>query len=54
MQGFGGETSEKRTLGRARRRWEGNVEMDLQEVGWEGGMDWINLAQNRYSAPGGQ
>jgi hypothetical protein len=24
----------KRTLGRPRRRWEDNIRMDLQEVGW--------------------
>jgi hypothetical protein len=33
-------------LGRPRRRWEDNIKMDLREVGW-GGMDWINLAQDR-------
>jgi hypothetical protein len=27
-------------------RWEGNIKMDLQEVGW-GDMDWIALAQDR-------
>jgi hypothetical protein len=37
---------EKRPLGRPRRRWEDNIEMDLQEVGW-GGMDWIAMAQDR-------
>jgi hypothetical protein len=26
--------------------WEDNIKMDLQEVGW-GGMDWIDLAQDR-------
>jgi hypothetical protein len=26
--------------------WEDNIKMDLQEVEW-GGMDWINLAQDR-------
>jgi hypothetical protein len=36
----------RRPLGRPRRRWEDNIKMDLREVGW-GGMDWINLAQNR-------
>jgi hypothetical protein len=36
----------KRPLGRSRRRWEENIKMDLQEVGC-GGMDWIELAQNR-------
>jgi hypothetical protein len=35
-----------RPLGRPRSRWEGNIEMDLQEVGW-GAMDWINLTQDR-------
>jgi hypothetical protein len=28
------------------RRWEDNIKMDLQEVGW-GGMDWIDMAQDR-------
>ena len=38
------ETPEaKRPLGRARHRWEDNIKMDLQEVGYEG-MDWIDLA----------
>ena len=26
------------------RKWEDNVKMDLQEMGYEG-MDWIELAQ---------
>jgi hypothetical protein len=33
-------------LGRPRRRWEDNIKMDLQDVGWWG-MDWIELAQDR-------
>ena len=33
-------------LGRPGRRWEDNIKMDLQEVGC-GGMDWIELAQDR-------
>jgi len=37
---------EKRPLGRPRHRWEDNIKMDLQEVGC-GGMEWINLAQDR-------
>jgi len=36
----------KRPLGRPRSRWEDNNKMDLQEVGY-GGMDWIELAQDR-------
>jgi hypothetical protein len=26
--------------------WEDNVRIDLREIGW-GGMDWIDLAQDR-------
>jgi hypothetical protein len=36
----------KRPLGRSRRSWEDNIKMDLQKVGC-GGMDWIELAQDR-------
>jgi hypothetical protein len=35
----------ERSLGRPRRRWEDNNNIDLQEVGC-GGMDWIGLAQD--------
>jgi hypothetical protein len=41
-----GRPEGKRALGRPRRRWEDNIKMDLQEVGW-GGMDWIDMAQDR-------
>jgi len=41
-----GKPEEKRQLGRSRRRWEDNIKMDLQEVGC-GGMDWVDLAQDR-------
>jgi hypothetical protein len=47
-----GNTEGKRPLGRPRHRWEDNIKMDLQEVRWEGDIDWIDLAQNRDSAPG--
>jgi len=40
-----GKPEGKRQLGRPRHRWEDNIKMDLQEVGW--GMDWIELAQDR-------
>ena len=40
----------KRPLGRPRRRWEDNINVDLQEVGC-GGMDWIELAQDRDRWP---
>jgi hypothetical protein len=29
------------------RRWEDNIKIDFQEVGY-GGMDWIDLAQDRH------
>jgi hypothetical protein len=41
-----GKPEGKRPLGRHRRRWEDNIKADLQEVGC-GGMDWIELAQDR-------
>jgi hypothetical protein len=37
----------KSLLGRTRRSWGEYITMDLQEMGWEG-MDWIDLAQDRY------
>jgi len=40
-----GKPEEMRPLGRPRRTWKDNIEMDLQEVGC-GGMDWIELAQD--------
>jgi hypothetical protein len=36
----------RRPVGRPRRRWMDNIKMDLREIGW-GGMDWIDLAQDR-------
>jgi hypothetical protein len=36
----------KRPLGRPRHRLEDYIKMDLREIGW-GGMDWIDLAQDR-------
>jgi hypothetical protein len=41
-----GKPEGKRPLGISRRRGEGNIKMDLQEVGC-GGMDWIELGQVR-------
>jgi hypothetical protein len=40
-----GKPEGRTPLGRPRGRWEDNIKMDLQEVGWD--MDWINLAQER-------
>jgi len=39
-----GKPEGKRPLGRGRSRWEDNIKMDLQEVGF-GGMDFIDLAR---------
>jgi hypothetical protein len=36
----------ERPLGEPRRRWVDNIKIDLREIGW-GGMDWIDLAQDR-------
>jgi len=41
-----GKHESERPLGRPKYRWEDNVKMDLQEVEF-GGMDWIELAQDR-------
>jgi hypothetical protein len=41
-----GKPEGNRPLGMHRRRWEDNIRMNLREIGW-GGMDWIDLAQDR-------
>jgi hypothetical protein len=41
-----GKPEGKRSLGRPKRRWEDNIKMDLQEVGFVG-IEWIGLAQDR-------
>jgi len=41
-----GQPEGKKPLVKPRRNWEDNIKMDLQEVGC-GGMDWIELAQDR-------
>jgi len=41
-----GKPEGKRPFGRPRHRWEDNIKMDLQKVRC-GGMDWIELAQDR-------
>jgi hypothetical protein len=41
-----GRPERKRPHGTPRRRQEDNIKMKIQEVGW-GGMDWIDLAQDR-------
>jgi hypothetical protein len=41
-----GKPERKRPLGRPRRRWVNNINIDLREKGCDG-MDWIELAQDR-------
>jgi hypothetical protein len=41
-----GKPEGQRPLGRPRHRWVYNIKMDLRDIGW-GGMDWIDLAQDR-------
>jgi hypothetical protein len=50
IQGFGGEREGKRPLGRPRLRWEDNIHMDLQEVGWGA---WTELNWLRIGTGGG-
>jgi hypothetical protein len=42
-----GKPEGKRPLGRPRRRWIYNINMDLLEIGLNV-VDWIGLAQDRY------
>jgi hypothetical protein len=35
-----------RPLGRPRHRWEDNIKLDFQGVGWVG-IDWIDLTEDR-------
>jgi hypothetical protein len=40
-----GKPEEMRPLGRPRRRWLNNIEVDLREMRWDG-IDWVDLAQD--------
>jgi hypothetical protein len=41
-----GNPEGKRSLGRPRRKWVDNIKTDVRDIRW-GGMDWINLTQDR-------
>jgi hypothetical protein len=41
-----GKPEGKRPLGRPRRRYVDNIEIDLREIEWDG-MDWTDLAECR-------
>jgi hypothetical protein len=51
-----GKPEGKRPIGRPRRRWVGNIKMDLREIGWDGmewiGLDWIGLIWLRIRTSG--
>ena len=46
VQGSGGETGGKETIGETQTRWEDNIKIDLWEMGGGCG-DWMELAQDR-------
>jgi hypothetical protein len=46
-----GEPRGKRPLGKPRHRWEDNIKMDLQEVGWL--EPWTGLIWLRIGTDGG-
>ena len=41
-----GTSTGERPLGRPRRRWEGNIRMDLEEIGINVG-NWVDSSQDR-------
>jgi hypothetical protein len=45
-----GRPEGRRPLGRPRRRWEDNIKMDLQEVGWGA---WTGFIWRRIGTSGG-
>jgi hypothetical protein len=38
-----GKPEGKKPLRRPRRRWGGNIRMDIREIGWRG-VEWMHLA----------
>jgi hypothetical protein len=41
-----GRPEEKKSFGKSRRRWKGNIKKDIQEVEC-GGVDWIHLVRDK-------
>lgn len=48
--GLGGEPERKKQHGRSRHRWEGDIKMDPQEIGWGA---WTGLVCLRRGTSGG-
>jgi hypothetical protein len=44
IQSLLGRLEGRRPLGRQKRRKEDNIKMDMK---WEGGLDWIDVAEDR-------
>ena len=44
-----GKPTRKRPLGRPRCRWEGNIRMDLKEIGINAG-NWVDSVQDMNAA----
>jgi hypothetical protein len=47
-----GKPEGKRTLERPRRKWVGNIKIDLREIGWDG-MVWTGSIRLRMGTGGG-
>jgi len=48
-RGLVGKPEGKRPLGIPRRRWEDNIMLDLQEVGWGHGLDYSGSGQGHMT-----
>jgi hypothetical protein len=44
-----GKPEDSRTLGRSRSRWEGNINLDLKQIGWDA---WTKLIWLRIRTSG--
>jgi hypothetical protein len=49
LTGSVGKPDERRPLGRPRRKWDDNIKMDLQEVGWGNELDRSGSGQRQVA-----
>lgn len=42
IQNFGRKSRRKELIWKTRRRWEGNIKIDLKKIRWNG-VNWIHL-----------
>lgn len=40
-----GKPEGKKPIGRPRYRWQDNIKVNLEEIGWVG-MDWVDVAED--------